>query len=262
MTDIDMRLISCGFRPLTKRSVPSHAHGTIEWHYVIAGRCGFDIAKRRLSIATGDLFAVEPGSVHGVRMRRSEDWLLQYTAQAELIDEADHRLWKAWQKTAGTSEVISVGSDRNELFARLTHEMQTRDSWRMLAASHRFTALLCDCIAKKAPVEDSHPHVQACLRIMHQSLYELLSVDALAEHVNLNKSYVIRLFKQHVGQAPLQYFTDMKMAMAARMLRDENLSVQDVSERIGYAAAAHFSRQFKRWSGMSPAHYVKAHKDI
>ena len=259
MTHLDMKLIKCDFKPLTKRSVPGHSHKTYEWHYVVAGRCGFDIDERRLSINTGDLFVVEPGTVHGVRMRRRGDWLLQYILQVEMT-KSDMPLLQAWLKEAGSSELMNVGSARHGLFARLHYDLNSHDPWLQAAATHRFSALLCESIARESPLDDAHPHIQACLRFMHQHLYELLSVDKLAAHLSLNKSYLIRLFKQHIGQAPLQYFTDMKMAVAARMLRDEKLPVQDVSDRIGYAAAAHFSRQFKQWSGMSPAHYVRAHQ--
>jgi AraC-like DNA-binding protein len=253
-----MKLIECGFRPLTKSSVPGHAHQSIEWHYVIAGRCGFDIGSRRLEIATGDLFAVEPGAVHGVRIRRPDDWLLQYTMHASSESAEDDELWQHWKKQAGKKEVITIGTARHALFARLSNELRSRDQWRQRAASLRFTALLCDCIAREAPIDDTHPHVQKCLRLMHQSLYEILSIDALSTAVGLNKSYLIRLFKQHIGQAPLQYFNDMKTQLAARLLRDGEVSVQEVSERIGYQAAAHFSRSFKRWSGLSPATYARS----
>ncbi len=255
-----MKLVTCDFKPLTKSSVPSHAHQCIEFHYVLAGRCGFDIGKRKLEISVGDLFAVESGAVHGVRMRKRDDWLLQYTMHVECENDQDQALWKAWRKQAGAKEIIAVGSGRHGLFARLSNEIKSGDRWRQQAASLRFTALLCDAVAHEAPVDDTHPHVQKCLRLMHQSLYELLSVDDLADALGLNKSYLIRLFKQHIGQAPLQYFTELKMQVAARLLRDENMPVQDVAERVGYQAAAHFSRMFKQWSGLSPAHYLTAHR--
>lgn len=255
-----MNLIDCSFRPLTRSSVPSHAHQVIEWHYVVAGRCGFDISERRLDIVTGDLFAVEPGAVHGVRIRRRDDWLLQYIVHAECVTAEDELLWRQWRKQAAGG-AINVGSARHALFARLSNELQSPDRWRQRAASHRFSALLCDAIAREAPIDEAHPHVQRCLRLMHQSLHEILSLDEVAAELELNKSYLIRLFKQHIGQAPLQYFNDMKMQLAARLLRDGQHSVQEVSERIGYQAAAHFSRSFKRWSGISPSQYARIHRD-
>ena len=245
MTNIDMKLLNCEFKPLTKASVPSHVHQYIEWHYVIAGRCGFDVNERRLEIAVGDLFAVEPGAQHGVRMRKRDDWLLQYIAHVELESAEDQDLWAAWQEHMGSREVQSIGSGRHALFARLSHELKSADPWQQRAASHRFTALICSCLANETPVDDTHPHIQNCLRFMHQSLYEILSIDHLAEQVGLNKSYLIRLFKQHIGQAPLQYFSHLKMELAADLLRSENMSVQEVAERIGYQGPAHFSRLFK-----------------
>ncbi|NRA37118.1 MAG: helix-turn-helix transcriptional regulator [Planctomycetes bacterium] len=253
-----MIIEQCAFKPLTRHSVPSHSHDCLEWHYVIAGNCGFDIGTDRLQIKAGDLFAIHPHSEHGVRMRKRSDWLLQYIVHAKCEHSGDHQLWKSWQQQTKHNKIMHIGSGRHGLFARLSNALSSQNTWQTKAASLHFEALLCDCLSNAPAVEDTHPYIQQCLRYMHQSLYEILSIDDLAAHIGINKSYLIRLFKQHIGQSPLQYFTHLKMMLAGQLLRDEKLQVQEVAERIGYQAAAHFSRVFKKWSGMSPQAFTNA----
>jgi len=47
----------------------------------------------------------------------------------------------------------------------------------------------------------------------------------------------------------------MKLKRARMLLFDNNLSIQQVGEKLGYADVAHFSRQFKRWTSLSPQAY-------
>jgi AraC-like DNA-binding protein len=63
------------------------------------------------------------------------------------------------------------------------------------------------------------------------------------------------LFRQVYGMSARQYRSLVKLKRAKTLLLDNEMSVQSVAERMGYSDTAHFSRQFKRWTGMSPIAY-------
>ncbi|MNO01567.1 transcriptional activator FtrA [compost metagenome] len=48
------------------------------------------------------------------------------------------------------------------------------------------------------------------------------------------------------------------MALAKRLLRDRELGLQQVAERVGYASAVTFGVEFARHTGVSPARYARA----
>jgi len=248
-----MRLINCGFHPRTRDSIADHEHSHVEWHYVLGGRCGFLLAGRDIRIAPGDCFAVLPGDPHGIRMHCRDDWLLQYILHSE-----DDDLANAWQRKAGRRGSLAIGEGRHAFFARLAHDMDSDDAWRRQAAIHRFAAMLCERLAGPARPE-VHPAVERGLELMRHHLRDELDLDRLAAHVQLDRSYLSRLFSRELGCAPMRYYLGMKMELAAAMLRGGERPVGEIAEAVGFADPFHFSRRFSRWAGCAPSDYRRRH---
>src|SRR5204863_242477 len=61
-----------------------------------------------------------------------------------------------------------------------------------------------------------------------------------------------------VGEAPMQYLTRWRLALAAQTLRDGRDPISRIAEKSGYASEASFSRAFKREFGVPPANWRKA----
>ena len=64
-----------------------------------------------------------------------------------------------------------------------------------------------------------------------------------------------RRFKSAVGKSPLAYGVDLKTHAAQELLRDTNLSHQEISEHLGYKDNGFFARQFKQKTHLTPRQY-------
>jgi AraC-like DNA-binding protein len=62
-------------------------------------------------------------------------------------------------------------------------------------------------------------------------------------------------FTSLVGEPPLAYLTKWRMNLAAGYLKDEQLRIREVAERVGYQSQASFTNAFKRSFGVSPTEY-------
>lgn len=71
----------------------------------------------------------------------------------------------------------------------------------------------------------------------------------------MNASYLSRVFKQETGENFVSFLTRLRMEKAKSLLRDRNIKVYEVAERVGYPNTAYFSKLFKKLSGMSPEEY-------
>lgn len=65
---------------------------------------------------------------------------------------------------------------------------------------------------------------------------------------------------QLVGTPPMQYLTQWRMQLAARLLRDGRLTVASVALEVGYESEAAFARAFKRATGLPPAAWRRQHR--
>ena len=71
----------------------------------------------------------------------------------------------------------------------------------------------------------------------------------------VSRSALSALFRELLGVSPMAYLARWRLLVAARVLRDEGLSVRKTADRVGYEAEAAFSRAFKRQFGVVPGAY-------
>lgn len=99
------------------------------------------------------------------------------------------------------------------------------------------------------------PFLEAAERAKHwieTRVTEPVTLDEIAEHVNLSKYYLLRIFREAFGMPPLQYHRRLRLEYARRLLRLQHLSVREVAEKVGYESTTAFTRAFKREFGTTP----------
>jgi AraC-like DNA-binding protein len=104
-------------------------------------------------------------------------------------------------------------------------------------------------------------HIGRALALLHGDPARPWTVDELAHAVALSRSALAERFSLLVGEAPMQYLTRWRLALAAQMLRTGKDAVARVAERSGYESEAAFSRAFKREFGASPMSWRKGTTD-
>ena len=93
---------------------------------------------------------------------------------------------------------------------------------------------------------------------MNDSISSGISVDELAERLNISTSSLKRLFDKYAGMSVHKYFTAIKINTATSLL-SSGLSVGTVAERLGFSSSAYFSAVYKRETGKIPSIIIKEH---
>ena len=96
------------------------------------------------------------------------------------------------------------------------------------------------------------PQIGRAVALIHREPEQEWSVAALAATVAMSRSAFSARFSELVGEGPMQYVTRWRMHVATDLLREEQLTVALVAERLGYASEAAFSRAYKRTTGKPP----------
>lgn len=82
-----------------------------------------------------------------------------------------------------------------------------------------------------------------------------LSLSDICSRFFVGKTQLCKLFEEHVGRSPMEYFSSLKIAEAKRLLRQGELSVSHISDMLCYSSIHNFSRAFKKAVGISPVEY-------
>lgn len=95
------------------------------------------------------------------------------------------------------------------------------------------------------------------LRRMHAHPENPWSVEQLAREATLSRSAFFDRFSRTVGVTPMDYLQTWRMAMAQQLLRQRELPMAEIAERVGYGSVSAFGVAFTRHVGVPPGRYAR-----
>ena len=99
--------------------------------------------------------------------------------------------------------------------------------------------------------------VERALRLMHDKPDQTWTLYKLASETGASRASLSRRFQELVGEPPMTFLKNWRMALAADLLCRPNETVGTVAEKVGYATPFAFSAAFKRVRGLSPQEHRK-----
>ena len=97
--------------------------------------------------------------------------------------------------------------------------------------------------------------VDSVLQYIGDRITQTPSLTLLCSHFSVSRTYLCRVFKDATGTSPVDYWIEQKIIEAKKLLREGKLNVTQVSELLGYNSIHHFTRMFKRCTGIPPTAY-------
>lgn len=91
-------------------------------------------------------------------------------------------------------------------------------------------------------------YLQACYN-------QKITIEKLAQEFHTNRTTLLNDFKKSTGQSINQYLTKLRVTMAATLLRDTKLTVNEICERTGFSDISYFSKTFKKEIKSTPSEY-------
>jgi AraC-like DNA-binding protein len=101
----------------------------------------------------------------------------------------------------------------------------------------------------------SDPVVGKAMRMLHNNPAHPWTVASLAAEVGVSRASLARRFTELVGEPPMAFLTDWRLALAADLLREPDATIGSVARKVGYGSPFALSAAFKRVRGMSPQEY-------
>ena len=90
---------------------------------------------------------------------------------------------------------------------------------------------------------------------MEQDEEQALKISEIAALCNVSEVYFRKLFKEYSGMSPAEYRTAAKLCRAKAYLRQNQLSVTEISDRLGFGDVAYFIKLFREANGITPKTY-------
>lgn len=100
-------------------------------------------------------------------------------------------------------------------------------------------------------------NVQLAVNYINNNLSSELSIKSITKSINISKSVLYKIFREQFDCTISEYINEQRIELAKKLLEKNDLSIEDVSQRVGYTNASYFSKIFKRKEGLSPLKFKK-----
>lgn len=234
----------------------SHWHEHLEMHYVLQGGAVFHIDQELYQVQAGDLIIANRNELHA-----GYSTAVPYDAYLLVFDPSDLSR-ELGEKHRCFQSLIRGDSHVGELFARIFAEQRAgQEGHRPLCRALVTELLVYLCrhyAAQSVPPKDmvkrrrDLERLRPALDYIEQNYAERISVTQLAHLLCLSADRLGHLFRDGVGQAPLQYINEIRLRKAMNLLKTEEYTVTEVAQAVGFFDYNHFGRLFRRRYGCTP----------
>jgi transcriptional regulator GlxA family with amidase domain len=100
--------------------------------------------------------------------------------------------------------------------------------------------------------------VQKAVSLMEAAIEEPVPLSELTQRTGVSQRQLERLCKRYLGATPAQYYVQLRLERARRMLRQTDMSVAEVAIACGFVSLSHFAKVYRRHYGLSPREDRKA----
>ena len=107
-------------------------------------------------------------------------------------------------------------------------------------------------------VKRSREKINMAIDYINCNLCNEITLQQLASLIGVSEYHFLRIFRDEIGQSPLQYIISKRIERAKMLMQRTELSTTEVALDVGYSNISHFINVFKRVVGKTPAKYQKA----
>lgn len=227
--------------------------------YICSGRLDFFDREHKLAASKGDIIFFLPNTEYKYTYSGGEElsyfWVHFTGSEAnERFKEFELECFPKIYKTLSSNYI-------NRRFQCIFDAYEKRDTYRdrdlSVMMEHLLVAVARGIDRDKAEMAT----LSESIGYIVSNYSSEISIPELAKMEHLSTSRYNYLFKLITGVSPKKYILQLRMSLAAELIRSTDLPIKQVGIMCGYADAYFFSKTFKSFFGVSPRDYKKGKRE-
>ena len=235
-----------------------HTHDFYHYIYVREAEGAYiKIGTKEYPLQYGGIYMIKPRVLHEISADESY--------RIKLIELKFSLSSKSTEDTAlSLPEVIyDKGGSLLNIFSEITDEFGGvfRDGLiyikllELIVKLARCSDESCTEEPKIIPYENKRERFLPVLDYITANFAGEITVGDLAAIMHMEKSYFIKQFKKHFGITPISYIQSVRISRSLNLIEYTELSIAEISERVGFSGAAAFTKAFRASYSKTPSEY-------
>ena len=256
----DLYITDIGYYPQARHHFRERPNGSDQFIliYCVDGKGEIKLKETAHDISADHFFIIPAGMAHAYHSDEQNPWSIYWIHFSG--NKSGYYSRFGCQPMAIERIKTSRISDRVDLFSEIFRNLDRGFSietleYVNLCLPHllaSFTHLSQFRLIKESGEKDP---VAQSINFMLENVTKRLKLEEIVRETSLSASHYSRLFLNRTGHSPIDYFIQLKIQRACRLLDNSGWMIADVAREMGFDDQFYFSRVFRKVMGMSPGEY-------
>ena len=225
-------------------------------YYIVDGECAITIEGKEYIGRKGDFFFIPDGALHSFRLI-SDDRVKKYYFHfyMEINGQKINQLINL-----PCFMHLGLNDEVKEICESILQSARNKSLGSSLELRSNLLRLIAFYVSLNESqsvldIPDTSKELDAAEKYINRHLGEKLTLPLLAGIAKVHPNYLCRLFKARYGVPPMRYVYEKRMDYSRYLLLYTQISVSDIAAMVGYNDISHFSKEFKKYSLVSPRYF-------
>ncbi|MCI8329703.1 MAG: AraC family transcriptional regulator [Oscillibacter sp.] len=249
-------LVALGWeRPDANRLFQYFPRNYYRFHFITSGTGYYQTMDETIQLSEGEGFFIFPGETPNLFPNAKSPWEYFWVAVrgskigALIQSSGFSRIAPAFRSTEDMDFMRRILAD----MCATSISPHSADSEFSLCLDAFFKSIEPYSLKK----HKNSPYFEQCLNYINHNYASQIRVQDIANFVNIDRTYLYKMFKRNIGLSPQVYLLNYRIDRACELLRTTDKSVSEVAYSVGFQDYSNFSRQFKARCLKSPTAYRK-----
>ena len=221
------------------------------FEYVISGKGHIECDNEKITVEAGDYYFLNKLSKHIYYSDKDDPFKkIFFVAKGSFIDSLIN--------TFNIKESVIVKKVNVEQNILNIHKLITSETIDYQAISHEilsmFYVLKNDLFQAKNNAIELYELIR---KYLDSQINQKMTLEKVSKDLNISKSHIERVFKEHFNITPMAYFINKKIEYACALLVNTSYTINEISDQTGFHDPKYMSKCIKKATGTSPLQYRK-----